>query len=552
MQIIKKQGSISTIIFFMLLFSIAIANYFSCKAYQQKGLFSVVSAASIVFLLIGTIILGISCFASFQLSAYTIGKLFTAYTFLLGLSISLAPCNQLREPIISIFRTICTLVSSLLLFQIIGCLTLTVKSVLFKMLRITLALTIIGSMFIQIVALFPSKYLWIYALSTSELLNGIFLSALFSAFLMLANYKKSNSFARKQIKALLIGLGVGLIVYLVAATIPSLYLVQPQPSSQVSGAMIELRLEPTETDVFSIPLLLLSVVSIAIILVLLKREFVLKNARIRLGYYLILPAYIVIPLALLFSYTNCPLWLLACVAVFLLLPAMIAIYKQIAGISDSLEEQVYQERLMIAVEREKQELSSYLHDEVLQSLIAFYRKVQADETDRYKSISKDLANLITEVRGISHSLYPTMVEDLGLEQSLSIFLNELQANYPEIQIAFQYRFQDGILPKQFALGVYRILKELATNAAKHSGAQEITCILSEDENGYYLRIRDNGKGFSLPNSGELLNTPHMGLYTTKKRVNELHGQIRLQSTPQAGTDYYISFPKEVFNGDAKN
>lgn len=545
MQTIKKQGSISTIIFFMLLFSIAIANYFSCKAYQQKGLFSVVSATSIVFLLIGTIILGISCFASFQLSAYTIGKLFTAYTFLLGLSISLAPCNQLREPIISIFRTICTLASSLLLFQIIGCLTLTVKSVLFKVLRITLALTVIGSMFIQIVALFPSKSLWIYAVSTNELLNGIFLSALFSAFLMLENYKKSNSFARKQIKALLIGLGVGLIVYLVAATIPSLYLVQPQPSSQESGAMIELRLEPTETDVFSVPLLLLSVVSIAIILVLLKREFVLKTSRIRLGYYLILPIYIVIPLALLFSYTNCPLWLLACVAVFLLLPVIIAIYKQIAVTSDSLEEQIYQERLMIAVEREKQELSSYLHDEVLQSLIAFYRKVQADETDRYKSISKDLANLISEVRGLSHNLYPTMVEDLGLEQSLHIFFNELQANYPEIQIVFQYEFQDGILPKQFSLGIYRIVKELVTNAAKHSNAQKVICDLNEDEHGYYLRIKDDGKGFSLPDSGELLNTPHMGLYTTKKRVHGLHGQISFQSLPQAGTDYHIFFPKEA-------
>jgi signal transduction histidine kinase len=549
MQTIKKQSSISTIIFFILLLAIAIANYLSCKAYQQKGLFSVVSATSIIFLLIGTIILGISCFASFQLSAYTIGKLFTAYTLLLGLSISFAPCNQLREPIISVFRTICTLVSSLLLFQIIGCLTLTVKSVLFKMFRITLALTVIGSILIQMIALFPSKNLWIYAVSTNELLNGIFLSALFSAFLMLANYKKSNAFARKQIKALLIGLGIGLIIYLVAAAIPSFYLVQPQPSSQVNGTMIELRLEPTETDVFSVPLLLLSVVSIAIILVLLKREFVLKNARVRLGYYLILPTYIVIPLALLFSYTNCPLWLLICVASFLLLPAVIAIYKQIAGTSDSLEEQIYQERLTIAVEQEKQELSSYLHDEVLQSLIAFYRKIQADDTGRYKSISKDLASLISEVRGISHNLYPTMVEDLGLEQSLHIFLNELQTSYPETKIAFQYDFQSGILPKQFSLGVYRIVKELATNAAKHSGAQDINCDLSEDKHGYYLRLKDNGKGFSLPDSGELLNTPHMGLYTTQKRVHELHGQISFQSLPQMGTDYHIFFPKEAPNGE---
>lgn len=548
MQLIKKQSATSALIFSLLLFVVIIANYFSCKAYQQKGLFSVVSVTSIVFLLVGAIILGISCFASFQLSAYKTGRLFAAYTFLLGLSISLAPCNQLREPIISMLRIACTLASSLLLLQVIGYLTLTAKSRLFKIFHAILSLTVIGSMVIQTASLFPSNYLWIYILSTSELLNCVFLSALFSALLMLANYKKSNAFAKKQIKTLLAGLGVGMIVYLAAAALPNIYLVQP--NGHADNTTVKLWLEPIETTIFSVPLLLLSVASITIILVLLKREFLLKDTQVKLKYYLALPVYTVIPLALLFTYTNCPLWLLTCIALFLFLPAVFESCKQITGNSDELEEQTYQAHFIEAVEKEKQELSSYLHDEVLQSLIAFYRKIQTDDSDRYKSISKDLANLISEVRGISHNLYPTMVEDLGLEQSLHIFLNELQANYPEIQIVFQYEFQDGILPKQFSMGIYRIVKELVTNAAKHSNAQKVIYDLNEDEHGYYLRIKDNGKGFSLPDSGELLNTPHMGLYTTKKRVHELHGQINFQSSPQAGTDYHIFFPKEAPNGGA--
>ena len=547
MQPIKKQYATSTLIFSLLLFAIIIANYFSCKAYQQKGLFSVVSAASIAFLLVGTIILGISCFTFFQLSAYTTGKLFAAYTFLLGLSISLAPCNQLREPIISMLRIACTLASSLLLLQVIGYLTLTAKSRLFKIFHAILSLTVIGSMMIQTVSLFPSEHLWIYILSTSDLLNCVFLSALFSALLMLANYKRSNAFAKKQIKTLLAGLGVGVIVYLPATAIPNIYLVQP--SGHADNTMVELLLEPIETTIFSIPLLLLSVVSITIILVLLKREFVLKDSQVKLKYYLAQPVYTVIPLSLLFTYTNCPLWLLTCIALFLFLPTVFENCKRTTSSVNELEEQTYQTHFIEAVEKEKQELSSYLHDEVLQSLIAFYRKIQADDTDRYKSISKDLATLIAEVRGISHSLYPTMVEDLGLEQSLRIFLNELQTNYPEIQIVFEYEFQDGILPKQFSLSIYRIVKELVTNAAKHSDAQKVICDLHEDEHGYYLRIKDNGKGFSLPDSGELLNTPHMGLYTTKKRVHELHGQINFQSLPQMGTDYHIFFPKEAPNGE---
>ena len=547
MQPFKKQRTTSALAFSVLLFAVIIANYFSCKAYQQKGLFSVVSVASITFLLVGTIILGISCFAFFQLSAYKTGKLFAAYTFLLGLSISLAPCNQLREPIISMLRAACTLASSLLLFQVIGYLTLTAKSNLFKILYAILSLTAIGSMMVQTISLFPSEHPWIYILSASELLNCVFLSALFSALLMLTHYKRSNALAKRQMKTLLAGLGAGVIVYLAAATIPNIYLVQP--NGHTGDAMVELWLEPTETTIFSVPLLLLSVISITIIFVLLKREFALKDTQLKLRDYLILPVRTVIPLALLFTYTNCPLWILTCVALFLFLPTVIESCKQIADNSDKLEEQAYQTRRIAAIEKEKQELSSYLHDEVLQALIAFYRKIQPDDSDRYKGVAKDLANLISEVRTISHNLYPTMVEDLGLEQSLHIFLNELQASYPEIKIAFHYDFQGGILPKQFSLGVYRIVKELATNAAKHSGAQDINCDLSEDKHGYYLKIKDNGTGFSLPDSGELLNTPHMGLYTTQKRIQELKGQISFQSSPQTGSDYHIFFPKEAPNGE---
>lgn len=550
MRPIKKQNAISSLIFSILLLAITITNYFSCKAYQQKGLFSVVSATSMVFLVVGTAILGISCFTFFQLSAYKTGKLFAAYTFLLGLSISLAPCNQLREPVISILRAACTLASSLLLFQVIGYLTHTAKSRFFKALNVILSLAVVGSIVIQIVSLFPSEYLWVYVVSTSELRNCVFLSALFSAFLLLASYKKSNAYAKKQIKMLLIGLGVGIIIYLAAVAIPNIYFVQP--NGHAAGAMVELWLEPIETTIFSVPLLLLSAISITIIFVLLKREFALKNTQLKLSDYLVLPVRTVIPLSLLFTYTNCPLWLLTCVALFLFLPTVLENCKRITDNSDEFEEQAYQARLIAAIEKEKQELSSYLHDEVLQSLIAFYRKIQADDSDRYKGVAKGLANLISEVRGISHDLYPTMVEDLGLEQSLRIFLNELQASYPKIEIAFHYDFQNGILPKQFSLGVYRIVKELATNAAKHSDAQKVICDLSEDEHGYYLRIKDNGKGFSLPESGELLNTPHMGLYTTKKRVHGLQGQINFQSSPQTGADYHIFFPKEIPDDKPQN
>lgn len=213
------------------------------------------------------------------------------------------------------------------------------------------------------------------------------------------------------------------------------------------------------------------------------------------------------------------------------------------GTTENTEEQTYQWRLQEAVEKEKQELSSYLHDEVLQSLIAFYRQIQADESGRFEEMKTSLSELIAQMRNVSHNLYPTMVEDLGLEQSLYIFAAELQKGYPEITINCKYELSDGILPKHLALSFYRIIKELVNNAAKHSGGFEINFLLEEDDKGYDIYVKDNGKGFTLPKNDDLLKSPHMGIYTVKKRVNKLQGKLTFESGYEKGTEYHIFVPK---------
>ena len=159
-------------------------------------------------------------------------------------------------------------------------------------------------------------------------------------------------------------------------------------------------------------------------------------------------------------------------------------------------------------------------------------------------MKQPLSDLIAQIRSVSHNLYPTMVEDLGLEQSLYIFTDELQKNYPAVNIAFHYKFTEGILPKAYALAIYRISKELVTNAAKHSGSMQIDLLLEEDVNGYYIQVKDNGTGFRTQGDDSLLKSPHMGLYTVKRQVAGLSGRMDVQSAPDIGTKFYIYIPKQ--------
>lgn len=85
--------------------------------------------------------------------------------------------------------------------------------------------------------------------------------------LMIVNYKKSNSYTRKQSKTLILGIGAGILLYIAMSVIPNIYLVQ---NGQIEReAFVEVSMSPTETMLGSLPLLLFSGISIAIIFALL-------------------------------------------------------------------------------------------------------------------------------------------------------------------------------------------------------------------------------------------------------------------------------------------
>ena len=259
-------------------------------------------------------------------------------------------------------------------------------------------------------------------------------------------------------------------------------------------------------------------------------------------WFIIVPLYFGVINVLLFLYANTPIWVLTVTNILLIVPLLAALWRFFYQ-KGSTEESAGL-KMLHELEKEKQELSAYLHDDVLQSLIAFYRKIQSDKSGRYEDMKQPLSDLIAQIRNVSHNLYPTMVEDLGLEQSLYIFADEIRKAYPAVTISFQYQYKEGILPKAYALAFYRISKELVTNAAKHSGGSEISLLLDEDADGYYIQIADNGKGFHSLGDNALLKSSHMGLYTVKRQIAGLSGRMDIQSAANAGTKYNIYVPKQ--------
>jgi two-component system sensor histidine kinase ComP len=186
------------------------------------------------------------------------------------------------------------------------------------------------------------------------------------------------------------------------------------------------------------------------------------------------------------------------------------------------------------LEEERQRLSIFLHDEILQDLIALSHSIKMEGTE------ERLSSIIGEIRHISQELYPTIVEDLGLEQSLSLLIDDIGNDY-NVGLEYKYHYPQGILPKGISLVIYRTVKELVTNAIKHSKCNQISIIINQIPEGIECIVSDNGIGFQISENEESLKSPHMGLNTVRRQIANSNGNMRIISD-KTGSEFHIHIP----------
>jgi signal transduction histidine kinase len=100
---------------------------------------------------------------------------------------------------------------------------------------------------------------------------------------------------------------------------------------------------------------------------------------------------------------------------------------------------------------------------------------------------------------------------------------------------------DARLPDDLQVTLYRTAQEALHNVVKHARASEVKIRLAWDEQNVLLTIHDNGRGFE--NNGS--TTTGMGLEIMRERVRAIQGQLRIESTPQAGTTVEVQWAKRT-------
>jgi PAS domain S-box-containing protein len=203
------------------------------------------------------------------------------------------------------------------------------------------------------------------------------------------------------------------------------------------------------------------------------------------------------------------------------------------------------ERLMKAQEEERMRFAGELHDGVLQQLTSFTLRMgtaiiklpaNSEAKTRIKQLQKELIQMGTEIRHLSHELHPVALREAGLPDALRSYCQEF-SEVRGIPVSCEADETVDQLSPGAALCLYRIAQEALGNVAKHSKAKQAELRLYRSDGNVCLSVSDDGVGFSADaKSGGL------GLINMRERAHQLHGTFEFHSEPGRGTTINATVP----------
>lgn len=188
-------------------------------------------------------------------------------------------------------------------------------------------------------------------------------------------------------------------------------------------------------------------------------------------------------------------------------------------------------------EDERQRVAQDLHDGVGQTMLAAkisidtYKQNPARFSDQLDIGLSFITRASNELREVYSGLYPTILNDLGLEMSIKwLIFNILEKADIKVETSINIinRFQN-----ELNVCIYRIVQEIISNILKHAYATKIDINLLENDNEIAIIVKDNGIGFNVGNYKKKISG--YGLANIKSRVSGFNGKMTIENNDPQGT-----------------
>ena len=220
------------------------------------------------------------------------------------------------------------------------------------------------------------------------------------------------------------------------------------------------------------------------------------------------------------------------------------LFERLASLSRQRSELARQ--LIATQESTLRHISRELHDEFGQTLTAVGALLSRAEKQMPDGSAvreelhevRDIAQQTLEnVRSLSQSLHPVMLDETGLESTVDWYLPMIER---QTGIRVHYEKSGASFPIDGGAGihVYRILQEALNNIVRHSGSREAWVRLRFLTSQLELDVEDHGAGFESQKS-----KPGIGLVAMRERAQLLEAAIEISRLPQRGTLVRLIVPR---------
>ena len=206
-------------------------------------------------------------------------------------------------------------------------------------------------------------------------------------------------------------------------------------------------------------------------------------------------------------------------------------------------------KLFTAQEEECKRIARELHDDHCQRVTALIlegkmvaklcERQAPDLAPRMTSISARLAELLRDLRELSHELLPRNLGDVSLAGPVRELIEEFNGK-AGFQITLSERDVPEKLPPVVMTALFRLLQESLSNVMKHARAKQVSVTLAGMERRIELTVTDDGIGFDPGRMSD--ERKAVGIVGMKERVRPLGGTVTIDSGPDHGTTITFSIP----------
>jgi len=217
----------------------------------------------------------------------------------------------------------------------------------------------------------------------------------------------------------------------------------------------------------------------------------------------------------------------------------------------------YQDKLKALVaelttteEAERKRIAAELHDRVGQLLVFAKMEhdmlvrtmIDAKQKTAAEEISRQLSTAITETQAVTYDLGSITLYERGFCKAIQEWIQEDYLCRHSLQVHFQHNVQCRI-SNPISLFLYRTVRELLVNVAKHAQARQVDITLIEKDNHLQLTVEDDGIGYETSiRKKKSKSQKSFGLLSIRERLDYMDGTINIDSHRDQGTTITITIP----------